>query len=77
MTTETGITNFAGVQRKLFYHVEPTKSENLLASPVLLIYAQATAMQMEIQIAFNEMKFSEISLQMCLLLQLDYNISLL
>lgn len=34
-------------------------------------------MQMEIQIAFNEMKFNELSLQMCLLLQLDYNTSLL
>lgn len=77
MTTQTGITNFAGVERKPFYYVKPTRSENLLDSPVLLIYAQAIAMQMEIQIAFNEMKFNELSLQMCLLLQLDYNTSLL
>lgn len=62
MATQTGITNFARVERKLFYHVEPTRPENLLDSPVLLIYAQAIAMQMETQIAFNEMKFNEISL---------------
>lgn len=37
------------------------RSENLLEPPVVLIHAQAIAMQMEIQIAFNEIKRNKIS----------------
>lgn len=45
--------------------------KNLFQSLLLLICAQATAMQMKILITFNEMKFNEISPEKNFLSQFD------
>lgn len=62
MKTWTHITNSTWVKSKQSYSVELPRSENLLQPLALLTHSQALAMQIEIQITFNEMKFNEISL---------------
>lgn len=66
-TAWTCTTNLARVKSKLFYHVEPMRFKKPFQPP-LLVCAQATAMQMEIPITFNE---TEWNLSTTVLLQPD------